>query len=285
MALSRSLAGHPAALCNVLRRVAIEAGDATLAYFDEAGFAGADTKANGSPVTGADRAAEAIILKALAEITPDIPVIAEEACASGAFPDLAGQACFWLVDPIDGTKEFVAGRPDYTVNIAFIRAGAPEVGVVYAPVPGELYAGFSGPDGARALRYNDDTGTEKEISCRRPPRQGLTVMASRNHGDERKLEKFLESHKVEKILKRGSSLKLCAIAAGKADLYPRFGETSEWDTAAGNAVLRAAGGRLCDMAGRPLAYGKADASFANPAFIACSDAVAETIDFSAGAAE
>jgi 3'(2'), 5'-bisphosphate nucleotidase len=280
MALSRSLADHPAALCNVLRRVALEAGDATLEFFDESGFVDARAKQDGSPVTEADRVAEEIILKALAELTPGVPVIAEESAGAGNIPDIAGHECFWLVDPIDGTKEFIAGRPDYTVNIAFIRAGVPVVGVIYAPVPGELYAGYTDQDGnAKAIRYLDDSETEKEIFVREPPRQGLTVVASRNHGDDARLGHFLDGHKVEKLLKRGSSIKLCAIASGRADLYPRFGETSEWDIAAGDAILRAAGGMLLGPDGKPMAYGKADRNFVNPAFVACSGVLAEMLDF------
>jgi 3'(2'), 5'-bisphosphate nucleotidase len=280
MAFGRSLADHPAALCNMLRRVALEAGDATLAYFEEAGFTGAQDKPDGSPVTEADRAAEKIILAALSDLTPGVPVITEEAFSAGDRPDLSAHENFWLVDPIDGTKEFIAGRPDYTVNIAFVRKGEPALGVIYAPVPGELYAGYTGPGGeSRAIRFNDDNETEKEIRTRAAPGSGLTVVASRNHGDDALLNRFLENHKVEKLLKRGSSIKLCAIASGRADLYPRFGETSEWGIAAGDAILRAAGGALCDLHGRKITYGKAEAAFKNPPFIACSGDVLEMMDF------
>lgn len=249
----------------MVRRIALEAGYATLAHFDESGSQNVETKDDGSPVTVADREAEEIIEKKLKEILPDIPIIGEEAAAVGRLPDLSGAEYFWLVDPLDGTKEFISGSGDYTVNIALIRDGTPVLGVVYAPVKGELYAGH---EPGSAIRWLDDTNVEKSIQVRKPPKAGLTVVASRNHGDGGKLEKFLESYKVEKLLKRGSSLKICAVAAGKADLYPRFGPTCEWDTAAGDAVLRAAGGILTTTDGQPMTYGHAGRKFLNPEFIA-----------------
>ncbi|MBI4032072.1 MAG: 3'(2'),5'-bisphosphate nucleotidase CysQ [Proteobacteria bacterium] len=247
------------------RRIAIEAGHATLAHFDESGYAGAETKGDGSPVTVADREAEEIIGKKLKDILPDIPIIGEEAAEAGNLPDLSGADYFWLVDSLDGTKEFISGSGDYTVNIALVHNGAPILGVVYAPVKGELYAGCG--EGT-AIRWLEDTNVEKVIHVRRPPKEGLTVVASRNHGDGGRLNAFLDGHKVEKLIKRGSSLKICAVAAGKADLYPRFGPTCEWDTAAGDAILRAAGGVLATTGGRPFTYGHAGRKFLNPEFIA-----------------
>lgn len=249
----------------MVRRIAVEAGHATLAHFDESGYAGADIKGDGSPVTIADREAEEIIERKLKEILPAVPVIGEEAAETGTLPDLSGAEHFWLVDPLDGTKEFISGSGDYTVNIALIHNGTPVLGVVYAPANGELYAGC---EGGNAVRWLEDNNNEKEIRVRRAPKAGLTVVASRNHGDSGKLDKFLENYKVEKLVKRGSSLKICAIAAGKADLYPRFGPTCEWDTAAGDAVLRAAGGLLTTTDHQPFTYGHADRKFLNPEFIA-----------------
>ena len=262
---SNKLLQHPAALCNMVRRIAIEAGHATLAHFDESGCQDVETKGDGSPVTIADREAEEIIEKKLKEILPDVPIIGEEAAEAGKLPDLSGADYFWLVDPLDGTKEFISGSGDYTVNIALIHKGTPLLGVVYAPVVGELYAGHE-PDSA--IRWLEDTNAEKSIHVRRVPKQGMTVVASRNHGDGGKLDEFLNSYKVEKLLKRGSSLKICAVAAGKADLYPRFGPTCEWDTAAGDAVLRAAGGLLTTLDYQPMTYGHAGRKFLNPEFIA-----------------
>lgn len=249
----------------MVRRIAVEAGLVTLEYFDESGCQDVETKDDGSPVTVADRAAEEIIEKKLKEILPDVPIIGEEAAEAGKLPDLTGAEYFWLVDPLDGTKEFISGSGDYTVNIALIHKDTPVLGVVYAPVRGELYAGHD-PDSA--VRWLEDTNAEKSICVRRIPKAGMTVVASRNHGDSGKLDAFLENYKVEKLLKRGSSLKICAVAAGKADLYPRFGPTCEWDTAAGDAVLRAAGGMLTDLNHQPLTYGHAGRKFLNPEFIA-----------------
>lgn len=265
--MNEKLLAHPRALMNMVRRVALEAGAATLEHFDEAGYAGADAKADGSPVTIADRKAEEIIERRLAEILPGVPMVGEESVAGGKIPDLSGADYFWCVDPLDGTKEFISGSGDYTVNIALIHDGAPVLGVVYAPAKGELYAGCV-PGGA--LRWLEETDHEKDIHVRKAPKAGLTVVASRSHGSGEKLDRFLSDYKIEKLVKRGSSLKICAIAAGKADLYPRFGPTCEWDTAAGHAVLLAAGGTITDTDGNPLRYGKAADKFLNPEFIARS---------------
>lgn len=266
--MSEKLLQHLPALCNTVRRIAIEAGHVTLEHFDEAGYQGAQDKTDGSPVTVADHAAEAIIEKALRELMPDIPIVAEEAAAAGKLPEIAGKEYFWLVDPLDGTKEFISGSGDYTVNIALIHNGKPVVGVVYTPVNGELYAGC-GP--GTAVRWLEKTGNEKNINVRAAPAAGLTVVASRNHGDPGRLDTFLSHYKVERLIKRGSSLKICAVAAGKADVYPRFGPTCEWDTAAGDAVLRSAGGCITDMKGATLLYGKQNGKFLNPEFIAAGD--------------
>ncbi len=267
--MSSKLLLHRAALCNSIRRIALEAGQITLDYFDESGYEGADAKADGSPVTLADQEAEKLINKKLEEMLPGIPMIGEEASAAGHRPDLSGQEYFWLVDPLDGTKEFISGKGDYTVNIALIHKREPVLGVVYAPAVGELYAGYTEENGNRkALRWLEDTESEKDIHVRKPPREGLTVVASKSHGSAQRLDQYLSGHKVEKLIKRGSSLKICVIAAGKADLYPRFGPTCEWDTAAGDAILRAAGGIIKDFQGKPLVYGGADPHFLNPEFVA-----------------
>lgn len=265
--MSEKLLEHPKALCNQIRRVAIEAGDLTLEYFDESGFKGADIKGDGSPVTIADEKAEAVIIKALKDITLNVTIVGEEAAAAGHRPDTTHDKFFWLVDPLDGTKEFISGSGDYTVNIALIKDGQPILGVVYAPAKGELYAGAGA---GTAIKWSEDTDKEKEIYVRKAPREGLTVVASKSHGNDEKLTPFLEQFKINKLVKRGSSLKICAIAAGKADLYPRFGPTCEWDIAAGHAVLLAAGGIITDTNGKPLTYGGADPKFLNPEFIAQS---------------
>lgn len=251
------------------RRIAVEAGNITLDYYDDAGYSGADIKGDGSPVTIADQKAEAYIEAALKNILPDVVMVGEESVDAHGFPDLAGQDYFWLVDPLDGTKEFISGGGEYTVNIALIYKGEPVMGVVYAPVPGDLYAGYINPDGeGEAIFWREDTDHEKQIHVRKSPNKGIIAVASKNHGDTGKLDSFLEGFKVEKLIKRGSSLKICTIAAGKADLYPRFGPTSEWDTAAGHAVLKAAGGDITDLQGKTLSYGGADPKFLNPEFVA-----------------
>ncbi len=258
---------HKQALCNQVRRIAIEAGEITLAYFDEGGFSNSDIKDDGSPVTQADQKAEIYITNALKNILPDVPVVGEEAASEGKCPDLSGERFYWCVDPLDGTKEFISGSGDYTVNIALIEDDRPVLGVVYAPVHGELYAGWG--EGT-ALRWMEDTDSEKSIRTRKAPTEGITVVASKSHGSGEKLDNFLNDYKVKKLVKRGSSLKICAVAAGKADMYPRFGPTCEWDTAAADAVLRSAGGILTDTNNKPLVYRKAANKFLNPEFLAWS---------------
>ncbi|MFK7840583.1 MAG: 3'(2'),5'-bisphosphate nucleotidase CysQ [Bdellovibrionales bacterium] len=265
---TQKLIDNPKALCNMVRRAALDAGEITLKYLDMAGDSHIEEKADGSPVTLADREAEAFIQMNLELITPGIPIVGEEAAALGKAPkNFDRDGYFWIVDPLDGTKEFINGGGDYTVNIALIHKGEPILGIVYAPAKGELFAGF-GP--GTAIRWNEETDKEKEISVRPTPKSGLVVVASKHHGDESKLDKFLDQFKIDKLIKRGSSLKICIIANGKADLYPRFGPTCEWDTAAADAVLRSAGGIMTDYDGNPLKYGGSNEKWLNPEFIACS---------------
>ena len=240
-------------------------------------------KADASPVTLADQQAEAVILSGLRALTPHLPIVAEEAMAAGDAPALTAGGRFWLVDPLDGTREFVARNGQFTVNIALIDNGRPVLGVVLAPAvvvanPGPggapggaslgcLYAGMVG-QGAWAV----DAAGRRAIRCRTAPPEGLTVLASRSHGDEAALQAFLSRHlagrRVAQLATAGSSLKLCLLAAGQADLYPRLGRTMEWDIAAGHAVLAAAGGSICRVDnGAPLVYGKP--GFENPHFFAC----------------
>lgn len=262
---SSRLLEHLPALCNIVRRVALEAGELTLEYFDESGYQGADAKSDGSPVTIADRKAEALIYKALKDTLPDVPIIGEEAASDGKLPDVSDKGYFWLVDPIDGTRQFVDGSGEYTVNIGLIKDGLPVLGVVYAPVPGELYAAAG--EGT-AIRWLEDSDKEKPIKVRQPPRQGLTVMGSVSRPGGKRMENYLGQFKIEKVIKRGSSLKFCAVAAGKADLYPLFGESCEWDTAAAHAILLGAGGVITDVRGNPVTYGGARPGFLNPELIA-----------------
>lgn len=266
---SLKLLKHPQALCNMVRRIALQAGEITLQYFDEAGMDQSQyqVKTDGSPLTLADTEAEAYITKELKDMLPDVPVVGEEAIARGEIPSLDGHEYFWLVDPLDGTLQFKDGHKDYTVNIALIHKGVPVIGVICAPARGEVYAACGL---GTAVRWLADTDKDKSIKTRRPPHGGLTVLVSKSHGNTAKIDALLQNHKVAKRMGVSSSLKICFIAAGKADLYPRFGETSEWDTAAGDAILRAAGGVLEDLQGQPLLYGRADKKFLNPEFIARS---------------
>lgn len=220
-----------------------------------------ETKDDSSPVTEADTAAEAIIVPALASLEPTIPIVAEEAAAAGKVPDV-GDGPFWLVDPLDGTKEFLNRNGEFTVNIGLIQDHKPVLGVVYAPALDTFYAGALGSGATRKI--GDQTA--QEISVRSEPQQGLTIVASRRHGDPAVLEKFLSGRTVKETINAGSSLKFCLLAAGEADLYPRFGRTMEWDTAAGHAVLLAAGGLVTTEDGAPLSYAK-NAIFENPHFI------------------
>ena len=216
-------------------------------------------KADASPVTEADVRAEMLILDGLRTLTPQVPIVAEEAVAAGHVPAVGSR--FWLVDPLDGTKEFISRNGEFTVNIALVEDGVPTVGVVLAPALGKLYAG------ARELgAFTEDEAGRRAIRCRAVPAEGLTVVASRSHGDAAALEAYLNGRKVASLKNAGSSLKLCLVAAGEADLYPRLGRTMEWDVAAGHAVLLAAGGSVADLRAAPLRYGKA--GFENPHFVA-----------------
>lgn len=228
-------------------------------------------KADASPVTEADGLAEAVLLAALARLAPGVPVVAEESVAAGRIPPAAER--FFLVDPLDGTKEFIHRNGEFTVNVALIEQGTPVMGVVYAPAVGRLFAG--GPNGAfETLVAGNAAGERRPIHVRSLPAEGATLLLSRSHGTAA-TEAFQPDVAVADRRVIGSSLKFCLIAAGEADVYPRFGPTMEWDTAAGDAVLRAAGGIVTLTDGTPFPYGKRDrpglADFANPSFIAASD--------------
>jgi 3'(2'), 5'-bisphosphate nucleotidase len=234
--------------------------------------AGATTsyKSDRSPVTEADEAAEAIILEALARLYPEIPVIAEESASRGHIPAVGDQP-FFLVDPLDGTREFINGHDDFTVNIALIRQGVPVAGFVYAPALGLAYCGAENSITSKLLVTPEFTIVSRSpIRCL-PMRQPPIAVASRSHRTPA-TDDFLSRTQASDIRSIGSSLKFCLLAEGDADIYPRFGRTMEWDTAAGDAILRSAGGRTLNLDGTPLRYGKTgqsdDADFANPDFIA-----------------
>ena len=217
-----------------------------------------ETKADASPVTICDRAAEAIILAALATAAPGVPVIAEEEVAAGRIP--AHGETYFLVDPLDGTKEFVRGGDDYTVNIGLIEDGVPQLGVVYQPALDLLWGGRVG-----AGAFVEEGGTRRPISTRSLGQERAAV-ASKSHFNQATADYLDQAVGTCGHVSVGSSLKFCLVAQGKADIYPRLSPTSEWDTAAGHAVLLAAGGRVDGPDGGPLAYGKT--AFLNRGFCA-----------------
>ncbi|HEV2676244.1 MAG TPA: 3'(2'),5'-bisphosphate nucleotidase CysQ [Aliidongia sp.] len=220
-----------------------------------------DQKRDLSPVTIADGRAEKVILRHLLAAAPDIPIISEEQAEADGLP-AAAAARYWLVDPLDGTKEFIKRNGEFTVNIALVEGGRPILGVVGIPVQGLIYAA-AGP--GTALRRAAD-GTCTPIETRPCPPEGAVVMSSRSHSSCGELDRLLETRKVADRRIAGSALKFCSVAEGVADLYPRIGPTMEWDTAAGHALLEAAGGRMSNLDGTPFRYGKP--GFRNPGFIA-----------------
>ena len=250
-----------ATLLEPVRALALEAGHLILGVY-HSDFA-VRAKDDRSPVTAADEVAERAILAGLRRLTPDLPIVAEEEAAAGRIP-VVGAGPFWLVDPLDGTKEFIKRNGEFTVNIALVVAGRPVLGVVHAPVPGKTWVGATLGGAVARLDQPDQPG--RAIAARLPPDEGLTVIASRSHNDPAALASWLAGRRVAAETSAGSSLKFCLVAEGLADLYPRFGRTMEWDTAAGHAVLLAAGGQVTTLDGAPLLYGKA--GFENPHFVA-----------------
>lgn len=247
------------ALLNDVSALALEAGAAILKLY-ESGVE-VTTKADKTPVTDADRAAEDIILPGLQRLTPDIPIVSEEAVATSGFPQNVGNR-FWLVDPLDGTREFISRNGEFTVNIALIEDRRATFGVLLAPAKGLLYAGY-GPGTAMLGR---DGGPPRPIAARRPPPEGLTVLISRSHSEKATVDEFLARYPVRDRKAVGSALKFGVLAEGEGDLYVRLGRTMEWDTAAGHAVLVSAGGRVETIDGKEFLYAKP--GFENPHFTA-----------------
>ena len=244
--------------------IARAAGEAVMNVYADA-FA-VERKGDGSPVTEADRRSEDVILAGLERLAPHLPIVSEESVdaqdtAPGPGTKSPNRSVFWLVDPLDGTKEFISRNGEFTINIALIEEGVPVAGVVLAPALERLYAAAS----ATGAVVEDHAG-RRAVSARTTPSEGATVVSSRSHGDAGALERFTAGRKIAASIAAGSSLKFCLLAAGQADLYPRFGRTMEWDTAAGDAILRTAGGRVTDLEGEVLRYGKP--GFENPHFIA-----------------
>lgn len=253
-------------LVDELAEAAREAGEAILTVVRR-GFE-IEAKKDTSPVTEADRAAELIILAALARAAPGVPVIAEEEVAAGRIP--AHGDTFFLVDPLDGTKEFVRGGDDYTVNIGLIEKGMPRLGVVFAPATGRLHGGCVG------LGAWLDEGQGRQPIYTRELGANITAVASKSHLNQATIDYLEAAVGTCGYISIGSSLKFCIVAEGKADIYPRAAPTAEWDTAAGHAVLLAAGGRVDGPDGGPLQYGKP--AFLNRAFVATSGWRAPKLD-------
>jgi len=225
-------------------------------------------KTDHSPVTDADEEAEAHILKGLQALVPGVPVVAEEEVAAGRLPQIGLH--FFLVDPLDGTKEFINRNGEFTVNIAEIVNGIAVRGVVYAPDKRRLFFGET-PGGAWEIQTSvdalPDLAKARRIRVRAAPKDGLVAVASRSHRDK-KTEEYLAHYPVKEFITAGSSLKFCLVATGEADIYPRHGTTMEWDTAAGDAVLSAAGGRVTNLDGSAFVYGRVADNFTNPHFVA-----------------
>lgn len=249
--------------------VTLKAGETAMAFYSREHDV--TIKQDSSPVTEADFAVDNMLFPVLCERYPDIPVITEERAAThGITP---GQGRFFLVDPIDGTKEFIKKTGEFTINIALVENGMPVAGIVYAPAIGRMFVG----DATSGAREIGPDGATREIAVRACGEK-LTAVASRSHLTK-ETEDFISQNKISDCVNAGSSLKFCLVAAGEADIYPRFGPTMEWDTAAGHAVLTAAGGQVLTCDGSPLSYGKPQ--FRNPYFIAVSPTTRYTIPVSA----
>ncbi len=262
-----------ARLADALLPAVLDAACIQMRYF-RAGTA-VQTKSDATPVTVADQESEAVLLAALARLAPGVPVVAEEAAAAGRVPNLAGSgmAELFLVDPLDGTREFIADRPEFTINIALVRQGVARFGLIYAPAQGVLYATLNDSQ-AVELSIAPDADARRfaelrthEIRSRAAPVAGLVAVASRSHGSAG-TDAFLGQYTIAQRTGAGSSLKFCVVAKGAADIYPRVGQTMEWDTAAGQAILTAAGGSVTTLDGAPLHYGKHAQGFRNPDYVA-----------------
>jgi 3'(2'), 5'-bisphosphate nucleotidase len=282
-------------LAHAVAALAWQAGNVVMSVYQTGAGVDFRHKVDASPVTLADEQAEACILAGLAALTPRVPVVAEEAVSMGlgavvgsalgagregstGQTNSATSARFWLVDPLDGTREFLARNGEFTVNIALVEGGRPVLGVVLAPALPQgpvLFLGVAGHGAWRAAApaaacRPGEGAPWVALQARTVPPSGLTVVGSRSHGDDQALADFLaKAHAGQRLAEQraiGSSLKLCLVAEGQADLYPRLGRTMEWDTAAGQAVVESAGGRVCTLQGAPLLYGKP--GWENPHFVA-----------------
>lgn len=273
MPFQPSLSISHAALADGLLPAVLAAGRTQMRYFRSG--AAIEIKADRTPVTAADQESEAILSAALAALAPGVPIVAEEAAAAGNIPVLenVGSQEFFLVDPLDGTREFIADRDEFTINIALIRNQTPRFGLIYAPALGRLFVTL---DDDRAVEAGIDVSASvgrvgnlaaRTIKSRAPDSEALVAVASRSHRTPG-TDAFLGQYRIKDRRSAGSSLKFCMVAKGEADVYPRVGPTCEWDTAAGHAILRSAGGSVTMLDGSPLLYGKQSQRFRNPDFVA-----------------
>lgn len=256
-------------LLEALLPVVLAAGRIEMGHFN-AGVE-VETKADATPVTVADHEAEVLLVEGLNKVAPGIPVIAEESVAAGRVPETAGE--FFLVDPLDGTRAFIAHKPEFTINIGLVQGNQPVFGIIYAPAMGKFFATLNSQEAVEADIAPNARGERladydfKPLHAREPDPNALVAFASRSHAAQ-DTDAFLKGLSIAETKKASSSLKFCLIARGEADLYARLGATSEWDTAAGQAILTAAGGSVTTLAGTPLLYGNKGGSFINPHFVA-----------------
>lgn len=256
-------------LLEALLPVVLAAGRIEMKYFDSG--VEVKTKADATPVTVADHEAEVVLVDGLNRIAPGVPVIAEESVAAGKVPETGGE--FFLVDPLDGTRAFIARKPDFTINIGLVRDNQSVFGIIYAPALGKFFATRGLQDAVEADIAPEAQGkrlddyTFRPLYARDPDPNALVAFASRSHAAQ-DTDAFLKRLPITETKKASSSLKFCLIARGEADLYARLGQTSEWDTAAGQAILTAAGGSVTTLDGAPLTYGKRADRYINPHFVA-----------------
>lgn len=238
--------------------IAKQAGNIIMSYYNHEDI-GIRYKKDFSPVTQADLASNEFICESLSNLQPSIPLISEESEMNSPI----SSSIFWSIDPLDATQSFIERNGEFTVNIALIKDNNPSIGVIYAPLSQRLYY----VDNNKAYKQlGNDTPTQ--IKTRPEPESGLIVLTSRHYKNQEKLNLYLKNKKIDKIIPTSSSIKICLIAEGVADLYPRFGKTMEWDTAAAHAILNAAGGNIIDLEGNNLRYGNFEKEYYNPEFIA-----------------
>jgi 3'(2'), 5'-bisphosphate nucleotidase len=260
------------ALADALLPAVFAAARVQMRYFRSG--AKVETKSDTTPVTAADQESEALLLQALARIAPHTPVVAEEAMAAGRIPDVGGGTVdYLLVDPLDGTREFISDRPEFTINIALIQNRRPTFGIIYAPALGQLFATLGERHAVEVQVQPSSTASRfsdlatREIRSRAAPPEGMVAVASRSHNSPG-TDAFLGQFKIQQRTAAGSSLKFCVVAKGDADIYPRVGRTCEWDIAAGHAILNSAGGSVTMLDGAPFLYGRSADRFRNPDYVA-----------------